>query len=186
MKFLLPTIAGMATLATATKIPCPAGFQPGDRWCQTPGVPSDILYCTRAGVGEAISRCPGRCQNRGRSAYCEYRGWDDTCEKNPDYNVWCEKDGGPSGVRVCIDGHFPVTSLCEGICNSNGGHAICWPEGFQDKCPEGVREGQSYCDELGGPSKIRTCKDGTYAVTDNCKDICDGAYGNAKCLTKIH
>ncbi len=188
MKFLLAAAAVFASLAVAADVACPAGLKPADRWCQKAGAASDILYCTNKQVGEAISHCPGRCVNGadGRTAYCEYSGWDDKCEKNPSYNVWCVKDGGPSGIRVCMDGRFPVTSFCDGICDSNGGHAVCLPEGFRDKCPAQAQEGRSYCDVEAGPGKIRKCENGRFVVKERCADICHPNFGYPKCLTRIH
>ncbi|KAJ4148475.1 hypothetical protein LMH87_002941 [Akanthomyces muscarius] len=188
MKLSLTAAAIFVSLAVADGIVCPGGFQPGDRWCQTAGAASDILYCNNKHVGEAISHCPGRCINRAsdRRAYCEYSGWDDPCEKNPSYNVWCDKDGGPSGIRVCTNGRFPITSFCDGICESNGGHALCLPEGFNDKCPGNTQEGRSYCDVEAGPGKIRKCENGRFVVQETCADICDPNYGYANCLTRIH
>lgn len=188
MKFSLTTAAVFISLAVADDVACPAGFNPGDRWCQTAGTASDILYCNNKHVGVPVSHCPGRCVSRAsdRGAYCEYSGWDDPCEKNPSYNVWCDKDGGPSGIRVCIDGRFPITSFCDGICNSNGGHAVCLPEGFKDNCPEHAQEGRSYCDVEAGPGKIRKCESGRFLVKETCADICDPFYGYPRCLNRIH
>ncbi|OAA56415.1 Acyl-CoA N-acyltransferase [Cordyceps fumosorosea ARSEF 2679] len=168
----------LVDLSVADDVACPAGYKAGDRWCQTAGAASDILYCNSKQAGLPISHCPGRCVNTGsRSAYCEFSGWDDKCDKNPSYNVWCVRDGGPSGIRVCgADGRFPVTSFCDGVCQSNGGHAVCLPEGWDVKCPDGVQEGRSYCDVEAGPGKIRKCDNGRFVVTKTCKDICDPNY----------
>ncbi|XWX00307.1 hypothetical protein V2A60_008327 [Cordyceps javanica] len=191
MKLALTSAALCVGLCLAADaVPCPSGYKPGDRWCQTAGAASDVMYCNSQQAGEAISHCPGRCvgsPHGGHGVTCEYSGWDDRCDKNPSYNVWCDREGGPSGIRVCTaDGRFPVTGFCDGICRSNGGHAVCLPEGWDDACPGHAQEGRSYCDVEAGPGKIRKCENGRFVVQETCADICDANYGYAMCLTKIH
>ncbi|KAJ6784835.1 hypothetical protein PWT90_06815 [Aphanocladium album] len=196
MKFPLAAAAAatLASVASGSAVAsrqaaCPASFAPGEHWCDSPGGAGDIYVCNNELKAVAVDHCPGRCIQDGHATVCQYRGWDDKCD-NPggEYNVWCEKDGGPSGIRTCNkDGRQPVTYLCDGICMSNGGHAMCLPEGARDKCPEGVQKGQSRCDVPWGAGKIRTCTDwGTFEVTDKCKDVCDPFYNHAKCIDKLH
>lgn len=179
----------LAGFSAGQDVACPAGSKPGDKWCATVGGPSKIFYCNNNHVGVPIVDCPGRCvvsANSGQ-AYCEYRGWDDTCDANPgSYYRHCEKDGGPSGIRYCENGRNPVLELCDGVCLTNGGHAVCLPEGFNDKCPSGVAEGQSRCDVENGAGKIRQCMPGDrFEVTTTCKDICETFYGRARCIDRV-
>lgn len=177
----------LVSLAASVDTPCGTNVSPGDRFCSSYMGKGPILYCNNRWLGVPIIDCPGRCVHDDRGqAYCEYRGWDDTCEGGPEYNNWCEKDGGPSGIRVCEDKRFPVLYLCDGVCDSNGGHAICRPEGSRDKCPDGVKTGQSVCDVPNGPGKIRKCQSwGKFEVVDKCKDICAPFPGSASCINRL-
>lgn len=185
---LLASLTLLTTGATAADTPCPAGYIVGQQWCAQDGGPSNILFCTAKNTTVAIENCPGKCTTVGDSVSCLYRGLDDKCD-NPGgpYNVWCEKDGGPSGIKVCLkDGTFPVVSECKGVCESNGGHAVCLPAGWNDPCPKGTYPGPRYCDFEGSPSPVRYCNEqNRFLVEYNCTGICDSRHGSAQCYEPL-